>query len=110
MSTRSAVLGKFQSSVGNLVQNGTPVPTGYTYIAKSINVINGGAGGTLVQVALVDAGGVIACVLKRVTMANLDTFEWTGWAVMDPGDYLQFYSNAAGVIFWASGTKLLGVA
>jgi hypothetical protein len=79
-----------------------------TYIIKSVHVLNTGNAAGVVDVYLLDAGGVHGSIIASQTVTNAFNIAWLGWLVGNPGDGLIIVTHTQPFDVWVSGTKLLG--
>lgn len=97
------------------VVNATPVtaftvPTGQTWILKNILATNNAAAAQVVQASVFNSGAVFGVdVINQSVNAGI-TIERILQVVMQPGDNLLLAVATGNVVYWISGTKLLGVA
>lgn len=110
MTTRSAVLGHFQSTVSVLSGNVFTVPAGQTWIVKSVVTLNGNGSSSAAVVSVSTTPTAMGVYLVNKTLAGVTADYWEGWVVMVPGDVLAVLAGLDNVRFWISGTKLIGVA
>jgi hypothetical protein len=110
VTTRSAVLGHFQSTVSVLSGNVFTVPAGQTWIVKSVVTLNGNGSSSAAVVSVSTTPTAMGVYLVNKTLAGVTADYWEGWVVMVPGDVLAVLAGLDNVRFWISGTKLIGVA
>lgn len=109
MSVASAVLAKFTTAAAGWTTIGT-VGVGQTWIVKSASMFNASAAARDVRIYANDSpGSNIGVIFFQGINAGAVGY-WNGWVVLGPGNNIQVYSDAAGVTFWISGSKLNGVA
>lgn len=109
MPVRTANLGRLQGNVNGWAILCT-VPAGQTFLVKEVRYHNSGGTTDTITIALVTPSIVIYALLNASSLAAGGVGSVLGWIAMAPGDTLQVFSTTGGTRFWASGTKLDGVA
>lgn len=82
------------------------VPQGQVLLLKG--VLAGGSAGvstTLHVYAVSQSGATYVAVIEQ-TQATSGRFEWNGWAVLNPGDFVQVRADGSAVFYWMSGALL----
>lgn len=84
------------------------VPNGFTWLIKSIGVLNTGPTHVIATVQLASADFTKAMRFPPFDVGVDATQIWEGWVAAAPGDVLGF-TAAPGVFLWVSGAELPGV-
>lgn len=85
------------------------VPAGFTWLVKTIHLLNGGSGSMTVTMQMFSADGGAAATLLSETIeaAGFKTLEL--WTAMDQADQLVANASLGGLYLWVSGAELPGV-
>jgi hypothetical protein len=81
-------------------------PNGWRTIVKDMRWDNAGQAATTIVVIAGNQAGTTQINLVHDAMEGNSIGSWTGWLVMDPGDYLSINSSTTGFSAWFSGTQL----
>lgn len=109
MTTRTAVLGA-AIPPANVQTTLFTVPAGFTNILKSVWMHNDAGGNNFLSLILARTGQPNFIIIFGQLFAPGDIGSWNGFLAMAPGDSLQALAPAGSAEFWASGSRLFGVA
>jgi hypothetical protein len=104
---RSQALIHDASTTGNVVF-GFTCPAGYVTLVKTAYLFNSTS--TTVEAVLYvgsPAFGGVLRILDASMVANGEA-AWSGWVVLNPGDFVGANLGVAGVVLWVSGAVLAG--
>lgn len=82
------------------------VPTGWRAILKGLVYDNYTTGTTTLAVVMTHSATGLQIVLVSTTINQNTSSSWSGWVVLNPGDYLSVVPGLSGMRVWASGTLL----
>jgi hypothetical protein len=105
---RNGCLVRFRSSGPGFVDL-VAVPAGETWLLKNVMAVSESdtAGEVFVQLVARDRSIVVQLVTFTIEASGNQT--WDGWAGLNHGDLIRFWSNVAPVNIWISGAGLPGV-
>lgn len=104
---RNGVLARQLTTVDGFTLLGT-VPSGLTWLLKTVHVLNASPVASDVFIQLNSASGGIVAYLVVWTIEADEPKTWEGWTALQPGDEL-FVHGPAQLHVWASGAELPGV-
>lgn len=104
---RNGVLARRITSSDGVTILGT-VPVGFTWLLKTVHVLNTGSGPeATVTLGMSAASGGVQASIWVWQLAPGAANSWSGWTALGPGD--QVYVTApAGIHVWAVGADLPG--
>lgn len=96
-----------------LVQSTDPptvgtVPTGLTWLVKTIHLLNPSASTVHARVELLSANGLMRARVLEEDLAVAGAFTWEGWTALAAGDHVELFLDTGGLYIWLSGAELPG--
>ena len=83
-------------------------PADHVTLVKTMFVYNTSANSADTSLQIARAGGTNAVILWRMVLNSGEFENWSGWAVLNPGDLCRVYTTQGGVVVWVCGAVLLG--
>lgn len=110
MPTRSAAL--FQGAIfaGAGATDLVQVPAGETWIVKGVEVSLTGLSNSTVQVGARKDDNSSSVRFVQQTVTSPFVAHYSGWVVLEPGDWLWASTSATDADVWIAGAELQGVA
>lgn len=105
---RNGALARIISTSPGVTNLGT-VPAGFTWILKTVHVLNSGGGPANGLIALSQSGGGVQAAFGTFDLQASASITLQGWTCLEPGDLLYLSADAAGLHIWAAGAELPGV-
>lgn len=84
-------------------------PTNFTWLLKTVHLLNVGGAAASVVLALSQAGGGVQASLGRFELAAGEAQSWYGWTTLGPGDAIYVNVDQVPIHVWCSGAELPGV-
>ena len=84
------------------------VPTGYTFIVKSLIVTNYSAASAHFYAQVHTSNYSSNVQISLTDIPAQGTHEWNGWTVLNPTDAITLVVDADNVYFWIAGALLAG--
>lgn len=109
MTTRSTRLAAFSTATAGDAIIWTS-PTGYVTLVKYAYYQNNASNTANPVLYLCNADNSVCVTLAKDTIVSTQLANWTGWAVLEPGDTVHLYSDQANVLIWLSGAVLPATA
>jgi hypothetical protein len=83
-------------------------PAGQTTIVKSAYLFCDSAVAIKPAIFIRPPGGAFYSILTNTLIDSYEVGLWEGWVVLNEGDELEVYGDAAGLSYWVSGSILAG--
>jgi hypothetical protein len=103
---RNGVLGRIKTEGVADAVVGT-VPGGFTWLLKTVHVVNYGAAADVVVLYMLSADGVFQGILEEIDVQSNKGATWSGWTCLQPGDQLRVNVTESTSV-WAAGAELPG--
>jgi len=84
------------------------VPPEWTWLLKTVHVLNPGPVNVTVQVHLQAVGDAVTARLPTLSVSAGEAGTWEGWTTLGPGDSVRVYTDQGGCHVWCSGAELPG--
>lgn len=96
----------FLGTLAVAVQTLYTVPAGMTVVVRDIELSQGGTGPAVVTIWGQTVPGAQAYLVRQSALAPNVVFQWQGRSVLQSGQTLQAFCNAANTELWISGYLL----
>lgn len=104
---RNGVLARLITTSEGVTPLGT-VPPGFTWLLKTVHVLNTGGVPAAVTIGMGAADGGVQASLLVVDLEPHTAHTWEGWTALGPGDLL-YISSISNVHVWCAGADLPGI-
>jgi hypothetical protein len=85
------------------------VPANFTWLIKTVHLLNASANSSTSWIALVDPVGNITALVFQAELTAGGAQTWEGWTSAMPGDQVILHSDQVPTHVWLSGAELPGL-